>query len=97
MLFRSLHQESLKTNYLPETINLKTGKIILSLKAEAKIYSDINQADLKKNLGGKSLAEAKIFLENQPQITKTQVRFWPFWVKKVPEDADKIEIKLRVD
>jgi len=94
---KKLHQESLKTNYLPETIDLKAGKIILSLKAEAKIYSDINQADLKKNLGGKSLAEAKIFLENQPQITKTQVRFWPFWVKKVPEDADKIEIKLRVD
>ena len=94
---KKLHQESLKTNYLPETINLKTGKIILSLKAEAKIYSDINQTDLKKNLGRKSLAEAKIFLENQPHITKTQVRFWPFWVKKVPEDADKIEIKLRID
>jgi len=94
---KKLHQESLKTNYLPETIDLKTGKIILSLKAEAKIYSDINQTDLKKNLGRKSLAEAKIFLENQPHITKTQVRFWPFWVKKVPEDADKIKIKLRVD
>jgi len=94
---KKLHQESLKTNYLPETINLKTGKIILSLKAEAKIYSDINQTDLKKNLGRKSLAEAKIFLENQPHVTKTQVRFWPFWVKKVPEDADKIEIKLRID
>jgi len=94
---KKLHQESLKTNYLPETINLKTGKIILSLKAEAKIYSDINQTDLKRNLGRKSLAEAKIFLENQPHVTKTQVRFWPFWVKKVPEDADKIEIKLRVD
>ncbi len=94
---KKLHQESLKTNYLPETINLKTGKIILSLKAEAKIYSDINQTDLKRNLGRKSLAEAKIFLENQPHITKTQVRFWPFWVKKVPEDADKIEIKLRIE
>ncbi len=94
---KKFHQESLKTNYLPETIDLKAGKIILSLKAEAKIYSDINQADLKKNLGRKSLAEAKIFLENQPHITKTQVRFWPFWVKKVPEDADKIKIKLRVD
>ena len=94
---KKLHQESLKTNYLPETINLKTGKIILSLKAEAKIYSDINQTDLKRNLGRKSLAEAKIFLENQPHVTKTQVRFWPFWVKKVPEDADKIEIKLRID
>ena len=94
---KKLHQESLKTNELPETINLKTGKIILSLKAEAKIYSDINQTDLKKNLGRKSLAEAKIFLENQPHVTKTQVKFWPFWVKKVPEDADKIEIKLRID
>lgn len=94
---KKFHQESLKTNYFPETIDLKAGKIFLSLKAEAKIYSDIDESNLKKNLSGKSLAEVKIFLENQPKITKAQVRFWPFWVKKVPQDIEKIDIRLRID
>ncbi len=94
---RKLHQESLKIDYSPQNIDLKAGKITLILKGEAKIYSDIDQINLKKGLSGKSLTEAKLFLENQPQITQVLVKFWPFWVKEVPEDAEKIEIKLRVD
>ena len=64
---------------------------------EAKIYSDIDQTNLKKGLSGKSLAEAELFLENQPQITRVLVKLWPFWVKKAPEDIERIEIRLRVD
>jgi len=94
---RKLYQESLKINYLPETINLESGKIALTLDMEAKIYSDIGQINLKKELGGKSLTEAKLFLENQPQITEVRVTLWPFWVRKVPEDTEKIEIKLNLD
>jgi len=94
---KQLHQESLKINYLPETSDLKLGKISLSLNMEAKIYSDIDTENLKKGLSGKSLAEAKLFLEDQPQITRVLVKFWPFWVKKAPEDIEKIEIRLRVD
>jgi len=94
---KKIYQESLKINYLPETSDLKLGKIILSLNMEAKIYSDIDQINLKKGLEGKSLAEAKLFLEDQPQITQVLVKFWPFWVKKVPEDIEKIEIKLNIE
>jgi len=45
----------------------------------------------------KSLAEAKIFLENQPQITKAQIRPWPFWVEKIPATSKQIKITLNVD
>lgn len=94
---KQLYQESLKINYLPETGDLKSGKISLFLNMEAKIYSDIDTENLKKGLSKKSLAEAKLFLEAQPQITQVLVKFWPFWVKKVPEDTEKIEIKLNLD
>lgn len=94
---KKLLSESLKLNYSPENLNLELGKIILSLEMEAKIYSDINQETLKRALRGKSLKEAQWLLENQPQITKVQIALWPFWIKKVPEKLEKIEIKLRLD
>ena len=90
-------EESLTINVLPETVNLDSGKIILSLDVSAKIYSEIDIFVLKDNLKGRSLAETKIFLENQPEITKIKVEFWPFWVRRVPEDLDKIEFNLRID
>lgn len=95
---KKLHSpESLKLNYSLENLNLDLGKIILSLEMEAKIYSDINQEVLKGALRGKSLKEAQWLLENQPQISKVQMTPWPFWLKKVPEKLEKIEIKLKLD
>ena len=85
---------SLKMNYSPENIDFGQGKITLSLEMTAKIFSDIDEVSLKKALSGKTLTETEIFLRNQPQIIKAKVRLLPFWVKKIPEDLRKIEVKL---
>jgi hypothetical protein len=94
---KQLYQESLKITYSLENVNLELTKATLSLQMEAKIYSDIDTEDLKKGLSRKSLTEAKLFLEDHSQITQVLVKFWPFWVKKVPEDIEKIKIKLNLD
>jgi len=92
-----IHQESLKINYSLENVAISQGKLILSLTLETKIYSDIEEVSLKRALERKSLAEAKIFLENQPQITKAQIRPWPFWVKKIPATSKQIKITLNIE
>ncbi len=92
-----LYEESLKVSYSPQAINLESEEANLLLNASVKAYSGININDFKNALSGKSLLEAKLFLEGQPNITKVNVRFWPFWVGKVPEDFDKIEVNIRID
>ena len=89
-----LYEESLKIDYFPESVDLDSGKIILSLSISAKIYSEVDVYNFKNALSGKSLLETKLFLENQPKITKVSVNLWPFWVRKVPEDLNKIKINL---
>jgi len=94
---KQIYQESLKITYSLENVNLELAKVTLSLQMQSKIYSDIDAENLKKGLSRKSLTETKLFLEDQPQITQVLVKFWPFWVKKVPEDIEKIKIKLNLD
>jgi len=94
---KRIYRESLKVNYSLQATDFELGKITLSLSSETKIYSPLDEVSLKKVLRGKSLAETQIFLENQPQITKAMVKFWPFWIKKVPENIEKIKIKLNLD
>ena len=90
---KKLFDESLKTEYSPEKpFSSESGKTTLSLNFSAKIYSEINLDSFKKGLAGKSLAETKIFFENQPDILRTEVRLSPFWIKNVPKDIEKIEI-----
>ena len=94
---KKIDQKSLKIEYLPETINLETGKIVLSLNLEAKIYSAIDETLLKQGLSGKSLTETQFFLQNQPEINQAKVKLWPFWVKRVPEELEKIKLKISID
>lgn len=94
---KAFDQETLKIEYFPENIDLEAGEITLSLKLKAKIYSAIDETFLKQAMAGKSLTETQFFLQNQPEIIQAQVKLWPFWVKRVPENLDKIKIKVTVD
>jgi len=93
-----LQEESLEINYsfLEEKID-EDGKIVLSLEIKAKVYSDIDLDELKKALLGKSLKEARIFLENLPGVTKVELKSWPFLKSKIPEDMEEIEVRLMLD
>ncbi len=92
-----IHQESLKVNCSLADANLEAGKIIISLDLEVKIYSKIEETFLKRALAKKSVTEGRLFLEEQPEINEVQIKLSPFWVKEIPEAAEKIKINLRID
>jgi len=94
---KNINEESLEINYSVDEVDFDAGKIAISIQARAKIYSGVNENSLKEGLVGKNLAETKIFLENQPQTVKSEVKFWPFWVKRVPKDLDRVYLQLRFD
>jgi len=93
---RVLEEQSLKIDYSVKEADLQSGKIILNLKISAKVYSDINEKTLKKALFGKSVKESRLLLESQPAITKTKLNVFPLWLKIIPENEDKIKIKLNI-
>lgn len=82
--------------WLVSDINSDTN-LDLNLKIKVKIYPEINEAELKKALLGKSLKEARLFLENLAELERVELKSWPFLRKRIPDDMDKVEIKLRLD
>ena len=94
---KKVYEDSLNINYDPETTNLESGKMVLSLDISVKAYSDVDMAALRPGLKERSQLEAKIFLEEQPGVDKVNVKLWPFWVSKVPGNADKIKFNLNID
>ncbi|MCD6402304.1 hypothetical protein J7L36_00395 [bacterium] len=93
---QKLYQESLKINYFAKNVDFENGKATLSLVIKAIVYSDIDTLTTKRVLKGKTLNETKMFLESRPEVNKSSVSFWPFWVKKVPQDESKIYIRLKI-
>jgi len=93
----SISKKSTTVKIMPENVNLNSGKLILSLDISTKVYTDFDLPKLKEGLKGKSATESQTLLENTPEVSRAEVKLWPFWVTKIPDDLEKIEISLNVD
>lgn len=83
---------SLKSDFKAEVSNFDLGKMTLSLKMKVKAYPSLDLLSLKKSLADKDLNEAKSFLLAQPEFSRVKIEIFPFWVKKIPENINQIEI-----
>lgn len=95
-VLKQLQPESLEISYSPQSIDLDSGKINLILDFSGKTFFNIVPRDLKQKIQGKSINEAILILMNDPGIKKVEIKPWPFWLKKIPEQMEKIEIELNL-
>jgi len=94
---KRIHKPSLEINYSLTNLDFEQGKMNLSLTCSSKIYSVFDIISFKKAITGKSFEQAKIILENEQDIKKFALRLWPFWVKKIPQNLEKIDVKLNIE
>ena len=94
---KKLHNESVQISYSIQTINSEASKVNLSLDFSANIYPVLDILAFKDALSDKLFDEAKVLLENQQEITAFQIELWPFWLKKIPKDTEKIDIEIKLD
>jgi hypothetical protein len=91
---KKIDEVSFKYDYSVFSFDSKTKNLTFSVTSKALVYSDVNKISLKEGLSGLSLTEAKLFLETQSQIDKSQIKLWPFWQRKIPKNAEKIKLEL---
>jgi len=92
-----LDENSLSISYLSQEVDLMADKILLGLEASAEVYALIDEDSIKEAVGNKRPDELQMALRSFAEIERLQVRLWPFWINLVPEEFDKINIKLRLD
>ena len=90
-----LIEELLNFEYLQDRTDLEKEEIILKFKILAETYKEINEETLKLQIKKKTEKEIKdIIFNNFLGIEKIKVKFWPFWIRKTPNNLDRIKIKL---
>lgn len=94
---KSVHQESIKFEYQAKSTNLNNGKMTLGLAASANVYRQLDLDSLKIALAGRSLEEARVLLAGQPEIVRSEVETFPFWLRKIPKNLDRIKVDLMVE
>lgn len=73
-------------------IDFAGGVITFTAHAEQNIQADFDIESLKKMFAGKNEDGVREYIINNDMVESAQVSFWPFWVKKAPNSANRIKI-----
>lgn len=94
---QKLFPESLKISHSLKSIDRESIKAVILAESSGKVYYDVDILSLEDILRNKLLDEAKILLNNQPEIISFQIKAWPFWLKRIPKDNNRIDIEIKID
>jgi len=75
--------------------NLGDQKVKFEATANFANSNTLDTLSLKKEMLGKSKAEIKSLLENQPAVQSSEVSFWPFFVTHTPRNENRLKIEIR--
>lgn len=94
---KKIWPESFKMDWSLQEIDWKEEKAILRLEVSSQVYPEIDLISLEKAFLGKSLSATNALLVSYPEIEKFKISLWPFWRKSIPDNLDRVEIKLNLD
>lgn len=82
---------------LQQTDKDQSGKITLIAKVNAKLVPDMDESEIKRNLSGKSVAQAGAYLDSLEEVAGYKVSTSPFYFRflgRLPFSASKITLKF---
>lgn len=97
ILGKEMDEESLQTSYTLFSIDKSLSKMTLSGQASINTFKPIEDLSLKNGLVGRTLQDAKSVLEKQEDYQKIKIHLWPFWLRSVPKNIEKVKVEVRLD
>lgn len=85
---------TIRIDYGKSKIDTTKSKATFSCQVEAEAGWNIDENKLKNDLAGKSEIDVRQYLSSLTEVDVAKVVFWPFWVKKIPSNKNKIKITI---
>lgn len=86
---------------VPESLNISyksaafdKDKLDMTVSISSKFAPKIDIEKIKKELLKKNEKEIRDYLSSQNEMSSAKVSFWPFWVKRVPNNAGRVRVKI---
>lgn len=90
--FSELEKESVLIEYGELEPNFENGTIRISANASGNFINNIDLEKIKKDLAGKGPGQVKNYFAGLIDVADGEISFWPFFVRSIPDNLDRIEI-----
>lgn len=85
---------TIKLSYGKSKVDTSHTKTTFSCQVEAEAGWNIDENKIKNDLAGKNEIDVRQYLSSLAEVDVAKVVFWPFWVKNIPLNKDKIKITV---
>lgn len=75
-------------------VDFEKGRMTFPADFKSVLARKIDAAALKEKIAGKSEEELKKMVFELPGLESATISLWPFWVKTVPDNLDKIKVAV---
>lgn len=102
-LINGLAEKELGENFKPKEYSFKYGavsfdaqlnKLDFSVNYVGTFWQPIDIGQFKNSILKKKEVELKIFIFSLKEAERAKISLWPFWVKKVPNNVEKVKVEL---
>jgi len=93
---KTLIPSTINIDYKNTEADIAEGSAIFTCDVEANAAWQVDQEAMKNELAGKKEVDVRKYLSSLNEIETAKVIFWPFWVKKIPKNQNKIKIIIDI-
>lgn len=87
--------ETLSASYGEPRINWSSGTMEVQITGKASFVPDLDSGKIIEDIKGKGEGDLKQYVFALPGIDNAKVSLWPFWVKDVPRNPDRIDVSIK--
>jgi hypothetical protein len=70
------------------------GRLSIPLTYTAELARVINPVEVRSKIQGRAEEELRTLIFSLPGLESAKISLWPFWVRRVPTNPDKIRIAV---
>jgi len=72
-----------------------SGRLKVHAEGSVDVAQSIDTFGLKRALLGKAESDVRREILSVPGIKEARVRFWPFWVRRMPSTSSRIQLVVK--
>lgn len=83
-----------KLDYGSGRSDFKQGQISFAVNFQGSFEEPVDADWFRQQAANKSEQDLRALISSLPNIQKITISFWPFWVKRAPDDLNRIKVEV---
>lgn len=92
----AIKEGSLEIAYDDITFNIADNKMSFKVKASGTAYSIIDKTKTMEDIAGMPESAIQTYFKSKKEVETVQIIFSPFWLRSIPSDKSKINLKIEI-